>query len=511
MAGSQNEGKTGRFIGMVLAIRGAMTTLPSITSSPGVTGGPPRRWAGRQEILRPSLMEEVFEHELRRFPLREELPQFESPVPTPGNPPPTRLTKVEDSDTGLSAPVTEETNHRTTLAPPGEKESGKTTAEDSEPKAGGQTDQGKGESGAPVHSASAEKTVPENQQSTVQVQAEKGEPGTTGDKTSKPKMGIEEWTTRGKGSDSLQLETKPSDAESLEIPGQPEQESSPSPNESSDGLAGLKGAEESPVEKSASGSLGRNSDSKETSTPSESTEVEKTPASEISSSAENEEEPAEGHDPTSGGESQQPFDGKPPSHHTRAGQDKMAAFAAAGASALRVADRSANQLSGAVQGVSPANQPVLEKPLTALKEVFSGARSTVINQIAARLSALNTGGTVTVSLEPAELGKVLIRFIRKGEGWDVQLIPERPEIAGILAAELPRLEALLAKMHDPVRVDVSVGGDGQNSGQGTAETPNRASSPAWASEPATHSVAEISAPGTSTEVLLDAGHLDILT
>jgi flagellar hook-length control protein FliK len=73
----------------------------------------------------------------------------------------------------------------------------------------------------------------------------------------------------------------------------------------------------------------------------------------------------------------------------------------------------------------------------------------------ARLSALDQGRSAVVGLEPPELGRVLVRFMRRGKGWKVQLIADRPEVAQALNRDIGRLSQALGRDSNVVDVEVS--------------------------------------------------------
>ncbi|MBP7146493.1 MAG: flagellar hook-length control protein FliK [Acidobacteria bacterium] len=93
----------------------------------------------------------------------------------------------------------------------------------------------------------------------------------------------------------------------------------------------------------------------------------------------------------------------------------------------------------------------------------------MIEQLAARIASLPTG-TVTLALDPPELGHVLARLTLRGRELHVRLMAETPEVAGLLADGAARLEALLSRPGEPARVEVplAAAGDGQRHDQAGA-------------------------------------------
>jgi flagellar hook-length control protein FliK len=88
-----------------------------------------------------------------------------------------------------------------------------------------------------------------------------------------------------------------------------------------------------------------------------------------------------------------------------------------------------------------------------------------VDQVVARLSQLSQGQSALISLEPPELGRVLVRFVKRGKGWRVHLVADSREVAQALTRDLGRLSQVLGREADPIEVDVSTdaGQDGQRS------------------------------------------------
>lgn len=222
--------------------------------------------------------------------------------------------------------------------------------------------------------------------------------------------------------------------------------------------------------------------------------------------------PAEGGEPEGGAKNQHSGSQSWSGQGGGQGEKNPAAPAFSAQPGFRGPEKAAGDRPPAFAAASPATGTGLDRTLAAVKEVQAGRSAALAEQIAARLATLSPGGTVTVTLEPAELGTVLVRFTRQGSNWKIQVIPERPEAAGILAPELPRLEALLARMHDPVKVDISLGGEGRSGGQDAAETPDRSAG----HSPKATGLPVGSAPATAksaplAETFLTPRRLDILT
>lgn len=77
-------------------------------------------------------------------------------------------------------------------------------------------------------------------------------------------------------------------------------------------------------------------------------------------------------------------------------------------------------------------------------------------QVAEKLAAAGHGATVTIPLDPPELGRVMARFIRRGDLLRVELLADSSEVAGALNRDLARLTASLARDGQPVQVEVQV-------------------------------------------------------
>lgn len=90
------------------------------------------------------------------------------------------------------------------------------------------------------------------------------------------------------------------------------------------------------------------------------------------------------------------------------------------------------------------------------------AAAAAVEQMVARLSGLEQGRSALVSLEPPELGRVLVRFMRRGKGWRVQLIAESRDVAQALKNDIGRLSQALGRESE--MIDVEVSGDGGQQG-----------------------------------------------
>jgi flagellar hook-length control protein FliK len=83
-----------------------------------------------------------------------------------------------------------------------------------------------------------------------------------------------------------------------------------------------------------------------------------------------------------------------------------------------------------------------------------------VDQVVARLSQLAQGQSAVVSLEPPELGRVLVRFVRRGKGWRVQLVADSREVAQALTRDLGRLSQALGREAEAIDVEVSADAGG---------------------------------------------------
>lgn len=120
----------------------------------------------------------------------------------------------------------------------------------------------------------------------------------------------------------------------------------------------------------------------------------------------------------------------------------------------------------ALEGATRSASPTLVRA--------GSSQAAVVEQVTARIADLAPGRSVTIALDPQELGKVLLRFVRQGKEWRVRIVAERADAAAALARELPRLESALTRGPENLRVEVALEGDGAAHGQGggAAEQPH---------------------------------------
>lgn len=126
-------------------------------------------------------------------------------------------------------------------------------------------------------------------------------------------------------------------------------------------------------------------------------------------------------------------------------------------------------------------------------------RSDLVQQVVDRLlEAPHGAGQTTIALDPPDLGKLTVRFQRRGRELTITIRTEAVEALQVLRRELPALEQGLARLGEPVRVQlesaqfehaghagggpVADGGRGSSSdgGRGThreARDPSSASNP----------------------------------
>ncbi|MDQ7088953.1 MAG: flagellar hook-length control protein FliK [Acidobacteriota bacterium] len=154
--------------------------------------------------------------------------------------------------------------------------------------------------------------------------------------------------------------------------------------------------------------------------------------------------------------------------------------------------RGAGSMALSASGSGGATPPAAGSAVTA-------GRATLVEQIAARIARLTPGQSVTVTLDPAELGKVAIRFVRRGKQWKVQLIAERSETAVLLTRDLQRLEPLVERNLPGTRVEVATGGDPQGEfqdgpGNSARGTEGRGLLPADEDAPASQGPGVVTAP-----------------
>ncbi len=141
----------------------------------------------------------------------------------------------------------------------------------------------------------------------------------------------------------------------------------------------------------------------------------------------------------------------------------------------------------------------------------SGMSAKVVEQVAAKLAEMNAGDSLAMTLNPAELGRVRLRFVRQGEGWKLRIAAEKPESAEILARDVQSLEAGLAQRgrgQFSVEVETGQSGAEQQQAAGKDERPgSRAPYAAHSDTPSSEAQDErpvMRATGTE-------GRLDVLT
>ncbi len=101
------------------------------------------------------------------------------------------------------------------------------------------------------------------------------------------------------------------------------------------------------------------------------------------------------------------------------------------------------------------------------------AAPALAEQVAARLATLEgEQGSVTVRLDPPELGEVILRFVRRGERLHVHVRAERPDVAALLGQESARIELACARQGTHVQVDVAAG-DSRGQGDPSRGTAGR--------------------------------------
>lgn len=144
-----------------------------------------------------------------------------------------------------------------------------------------------------------------------------------------------------------------------------------------------------------------------------------------------------------------------------------------------------------------------------------GAPSAVIEEIAAKLARLTPGRSVTMTLSSGELGKVVIRFARRGSQWKVHLITERSDAAALLVRDLPRLEGSLERTLQGTRIDVSVGPEAdagkRSSGRDGDEGSERGHSPVALEAKGGLESSSASLSASASGPIVERDRLDILT
>lgn len=127
-------------------------------------------------------------------------------------------------------------------------------------------------------------------------------------------------------------------------------------------------------------------------------------------------------------------------------------------SAASQAPSAATATAAAASPQAAANAPSAAQA-TAAGAGASAPSAAAVDQVVSRLTALHSGQSATVALDPPELGRVLVRFFKRGKGWQVQLIAENREVAQALTRDIGRLNQALGQDGDAIDVEVFSGGN----------------------------------------------------
>jgi flagellar hook-length control protein FliK len=154
------------------------------------------------------------------------------------------------------------------------------------------------------------------------------------------------------------------------------------------------------------------------------------------------------------------------------GGGKAASSGGSGVAAAQTSGSSSAAVTSGPQAFAPASGAPSAAAAAPAGSAHAGSApaAAAVEQMVARLSALDHGRSALVSLEPPELGRVLVRFMRRGKGWKVQLIADRPEVAQALNRDIGRLSQVLGRDSDVVDVEVSSDtGESRSGGSWTSE------------------------------------------
>ncbi|RMG48360.1 MAG: flagellar hook-length control protein FliK [Acidobacteria bacterium] len=120
----------------------------------------------------------------------------------------------------------------------------------------------------------------------------------------------------------------------------------------------------------------------------------------------------------------------------------------------------------AASGTAPAAGAAASPPAHGPASPGGSVQAAVVEQVAARLASLPAGRSVTLALDPPELGKVYVRFVQERGRLRVRLSAERGDVAAWLARDAHALEQALGRQPLPVRLEVALpGGDAAGGGQ----------------------------------------------
>jgi flagellar hook-length control protein FliK len=114
----------------------------------------------------------------------------------------------------------------------------------------------------------------------------------------------------------------------------------------------------------------------------------------------------------------------------------------------------------------PATAPIAAAPVRL--EASPATVPALIDQVVHRLLDAPANGTVTLRLDPPELGTLLVRFQRRGSQLSVTMTAEREDVSRLLRQGLGQLQSSLSQLHEQVSVQVDTHGESRGRGDESA-------------------------------------------
>ncbi len=104
--------------------------------------------------------------------------------------------------------------------------------------------------------------------------------------------------------------------------------------------------------------------------------------------------------------------------------------------------------------LSPAATVATPPALASRAEANLSNSEALIAHVVQRLAGAPTNGTVTLRLDPPELGTLIVRFERRGGQLNVTMSAERDDVTRLLKQDLGQLQSSLSQAREPVQVQV---------------------------------------------------------
>ncbi len=134
--------------------------------------------------------------------------------------------------------------------------------------------------------------------------------------------------------------------------------------------------------------------------------------------------------------------------------------------AENVSSASVSHAAVAASASPPATAPIAAAPVRL--EASPATVPALIDQVVHRLLDAPANGTVTLRLDPPELGTLLVRFQRRGSQLSVTMTAEREDVSRLLRQGLGQLQSSLSQLHEQVSVQVDTHGESRGRGDESA-------------------------------------------